>query len=447
MKNINSITILFFILCLLFATTCKKNEPVPHEPEEPPVESGTTGKLTWTLSSDGILTISGKGEMPNYDYPPPWKKYLITTVIIKNGVTSIGDRAFYGCTGLASVTIPNSVTSIGNYAFGFCSSLTSISIPNSVTNIGNDAFSYCSSLTSVTIPNSVTFIGFSAFRVCLGLISIDVDKDNPAYSSEEGVLFNKTKTLLIRYPAGRTGTDTYTIPNSVTDIGYSAFQGCISLTSVTIPNLVTSIGSGAFSGCTGLISITIPNSVTSIGDYAFVGCTSLKSVTIPNSVTSIGRSAFATGYGLSVVNFNAINCTYMGEISFPVFGFANYFSVLNIGNVVKTIPDNAFYSCHGLTSVIIPNSVTSIGENSFAGCYYLKSVIIPNSVTSIGNYAFSGSFNLTEIINESATPQTIEEDVFISVVKSACTLRVPAASLEAYRSAEGWKDFENIVAI
>ena len=185
---------------------------------------------------------------------------VIPEAIEHNGVTysitSIGDNAFYYCSGLTSITIPNSVTSIGDFAFKNCSGLTSITIPNSVTSIGNSAFGDCRGLTSVEIPNSVTSIDNSAFQNCSGLTSI-------------------------------------TIPNSVTSIGYQAFCDCTGLTSIVIPNSVTSIGYRAFRGCTGLTSITIPNSVTSIGDYAFRGCTSLASVTIGSGVRNIYSEAFA----------------------------------------------------------------------------------------------------------------------------------------------------------
>ena len=166
-------------------------------------------------------------------------------------VTSIGDWAFRDCTGLTSIMIPNSVTSIGNGTFNGCSSLTSITIPDSVTSIGYYAFRDCTGLTSITIPNSVTSIGYVAFSGCTGLTSINVASGNNYYSGNNGVLFNKKKTELIRYPAGKSQTS-YTIPDSVTSIRGNAFAGCTGLTSIAIPNSVTSIGDWAFDGCTGL---------------------------------------------------------------------------------------------------------------------------------------------------------------------------------------------------
>ena len=177
-------------------------------------------------------------------------------------MTSIGEGAFGGCSGLTSVTIPNSVTFIGDYAFYGCDGLTSVTIPNSVTSIGDRAFDGCWNLTSVTIGNSVASIGEGAFGGCSRLTVINVDENNTAYFSIDGVLFNKSQTELILYPRRKQGA--YTIPNSVTSIGRSAFRECSGLTSVNIPNSVTSIKDYAFEGCSGLTSVTIPNSVTSI---------------------------------------------------------------------------------------------------------------------------------------------------------------------------------------
>ena len=264
------------------------------------VDSGTCGaegnngdNLTWILDDEGVLTISGTGAMASWNWKgSPWyaNKDKIESVVIEDGVTSIGANAFDGCSGLTSITIPSSVTSIGEHAFYGCSGLTSITIPSSVTSIGAYAFSGCS-VTSITIPSSVTSIGAYAFYGC-SVTSITIPS---SVTSIGGGAFS-----------GCSGLTSITIPNSVTSIEWGAFSGCSGLTSITIPSSVTSIGAYAFRGCSGLTSITIPSSVTSIGEYTFYGCSGLTSITIPNSVTSIGTSAFSGCSGLTRVIYLGI---------------------------------------------------------------------------------------------------------------------------------------------
>ena len=235
-----------------------------------------------------------------------------------NYTTDNGTITITGYTGPdGAVTIPTTINglpviSIGGYAFQYNTNLTSVTIPNSVISIGVGAFYDCTSLTEVTLGNSVTSIENAAFRNCTSLSAITVDALNSAYSSVDGVLFNKSQTTLIQYPGGKAGS--YTIPNSVADIG-SAFYGCSSLTSVTIPNSVTNIENSAFGNCTSLTSVTLGNSVTYIDDFAFFGCTSLTNVTIPNSVTSIGSYGFSFCTNLTGVYFQG-NAPSVGSFVF-----------------------------------------------------------------------------------------------------------------------------------
>ena len=303
--------------------------------------SGTCGdKLTWSLSDDGTLTISGTGKMKDYgdNYGmsvAPWYvgSSQVKTVIIEDGVTSIGDRAFDGCTKLTRVVIPDSVTSIGYSSFRGCYSLPSVAIPDSVTSIGDSAFAYCKVLTGITLSGSVTSIGSCAFQSCDSLTSV-------------------------------------TMQNGVTDIGDNAFTYCKNLTSVTIPNSVKTIGTSAFYNCAGLTRVTIPGSVTRIEQDTFKGCSGLTSVTISAGVTSIESGAFR-------------DCTSLTSVTIP--------------GSVTSIEGYAFAYCSALTSLIIHDGTTSIGISAFMNCTSLGSVTIPRSVTDIGGYAFGSCRSLADV--------------------------------------------------
>ena len=344
----------------------------------------------------------------------------LTSITIPNSVTSIGYEAFFGCTSLTSITIPNSVTSIGNGAFHNCTSLTSITIPNSVTRIESDTFYGCSSLSSVIIPSTIITISIYAFDNTPFLKNLQSNSNGIYTTSDskkimisapsECTSIDLTGVYLIAGGAfsGCTNLTSITIPNSVTSIGGGAFQNCSSLTSITIPNSVTSIGNSTFSGCTGLTSITIPNSVTSIGNSAFNGCTGLTSITIPNTITSIGDNAFK-------------GCTGLTSITIP--------------NSVTSIGDEAFNDCTGLTSITIPNSVTSIGDRAFYGCTSLTSIAIPDTVTSIGRYTFYGCTSLSSVI----MPSTISEISWGAFTNTPFLKNLQSKSNGIYTTSDGKK--------
>ena len=338
----------------------------------------TTGKcgenVTYSFDeSTGVLTISGTGDMSQWpeDDSPWYADTRIKTLIIDEGVTSIGARAFQGCSNLSNVQLPNSLISIDS-----------------------EAFYNCRSLTNITIPNGVSKINHSAFESCTNLTSFNVNAGNSNYSSQDGVLFNKDKTELIQYLVGNERT-TYDIPNSVTSIGDYAFSKCANLSNVTIPSSVTSIGDYAFSECANLSNVTIPNSVTSIGWDAFSGSKRLTSVTIPDSVTSIENSTFS-------------ECTGLTSVTIP--------------DSVTSIENFAFQDCTSLTSVNIPNSVKTIGGDTFSGCTNLTSVTIGNGVTSIGFTPFFDCSNLNEIIYNGTTSQWTSIQGYINVsIPVKCT--------------------------
>ena len=350
--------------------------------------SGTCGpKLKWTLVEEtGELVISGIGDMTDWsDDGSPWCKYRLSikSVTIGDGVTSIGNCAFYECYNLTNIIISDSVTSIGDSAFSNCRNLANVTIPDSVTSIGAHAFNTCYSLTSIEIPESVTSIGSFAFY--------NTAYYNDTSNWENDVLYINKRLI----KAKDTISGEYIIKNGTSTIADSAFCWSTSLTSVTIPDSVTSIGDSAFDACYGLTSVTIPDSVTSIGYYAFFACNRLTSVTIPDSVTSIGDGAFyGTAYYNNTSNWEN-DVLYIGK--HLIEARTSISGDYTIKNGTLTIADSAFYRNRDLTSVTIPDSVKSIGDYAFSESYKITSVKISDSVTSIGSWAFAYCDNLTSV--------------------------------------------------
>jgi hypothetical protein len=246
---------------------------------------------------DGLTGITIPNSLPSVaEEDFAWCTGL-TNVIMGNSVTNIGDDAFADCGSLASITIGTNVTSIGNAAFLDCHNLTNLTIPDSVTSIGEEAFNSCLGLTNIMIPAGVTNIGQAAFNICISLTAITVATNNPSYSSVDGVLFDKSQTTLIQYPTAKP-CGKYTMGNSVTSIGYGAFDYCASLASITIGNSVTNIGDDAFEYCFSLTTVTIGNSLINIGEDAFGYCAGMTGVYFQgNAPANVGSGVFNSFYG------------------------------------------------------------------------------------------------------------------------------------------------------
>ncbi len=433
-------------------------------------DSGSCGEnVTWTYVEESQkLIISGSGPMEDYvneislpissasyaSNKVPWKSYIekIQVVEINEGVTTIGAGAFSSIKTLASVTIPNSVTSIGGGAF--------------YGPIYKD-------LNSVTIPSSVTSIGTYAFL--RGLSSINVDEGNQAFTSVDGVLFNKDMSKLIAYPANKEDAS-YIIPNSVTVIENGAFSRA-KCTSLTIPNSVTTIGESAFYS-TSISSYMIPSSVSSIGVEAFdlARCSSIdvedgnlhytssdgvlfnkdmttliyyppkkpgESYTIPNSVTTIDIDAFHASHNLTSVTIPS-SVISIGETAF--FGCDKLVS-LDIPSSVTSIGRGAFRECDVLTSMIIPDHVAVINFSILSLCKSLTTVTLGSGVTSIENSIFANSENLKDVYCLAVDVPQTNSSTFKDTPIENMTLHVPAGSLEAYKAAERWSGFGTILPI
>lgn len=369
----------------------------------------------------------------------------LTSIELPNSITSIGEYVFYNCKDLTSIIvdknnavydsrnncnaiihtatntlisgckntkIPNGITSIGDRAFYFCVGLTSIEIPSSVKSIGESAFTGCNGLTSIEIPNSVMSIGSYAFSGCTGLASIIVDKNNQVYDSRNNcnaIIETSTNTLI-------SGCKSSKIYSSVTGIGNFAFYDC-RLTSIEIPNSVKSIGEKAFYECENLTSIKIPNSVTSIGKYALAACRGLRSVELPNSITSIEEGTFET-------------CTNLTLIVIP--------------SSVATIGSYAFRNCTSLKSVDVLGARMSIGNSAFARCSGIETVSIWGNYISLSSDVFFGCTNIVSIICLNIYPGDATKVFDENLDYTNCMLYVPCDKVDTYKKRAGWKRFNNI---
>ena len=437
----------------------------------PIVDANKCGDNLYWAYTDGTLTITGTGDMYNYDYMDnlaPWNSVSnnIKNIVLPEGLTSIGEWAFYLCASVTSISIPEGVSSIGVRAFCNCSSLTSISIPNSVTSIGERAFyscynlasatlstnlskidkylfGQCRALAAITIPNNVTVIENGAFSGCSSLDSVSIEAITPPTLGDGGNSFSSSPTCYIPcgtlavyqssswaeqvgsfveqcdepvednkcgdnlYWAYADGTLTITGTGAMYDYWFDApwWEKLSSyIKTIALPQGLTSIGEYAFWDLPNLTSVVIPEGVTSIGKGAFSVCPALKSIVIPNSVINIGDNAFSSCESLQSIN---------------------------IPNGLTTISRGVFKNCPSLTSVTIPNSVTTIKNSAFYNCSLLATITIPSNMSTIENGAFYGCSSLDSISIEATNPPVLSGS---STFSSSPTCYIPCGTLAAYQS-------------
>ena len=368
-----------------------------------------------TVTYNGITySVTSIGNYAFYDCTG------LTSITIPNSVTSIGDYAFSGCWMLTSVTIPNSVTSIGSSAFSGCSGLTSITIPNSVTSIGDEAFKYCSGLTSITIPNSVTSIGRGAFYECSGLTSVTAPTVFFDIQETDWVYYTKSLTY-VAVNAGELTADAFGLINR----SYKTLK-VLNLAAATN----TTIADEAFKGCYNLDSLYLPSQLEYIPYMAVADCKQLQTITIPASVEEIANSAFENCRSLKSVIFEG------GEAQ---KGAAQYAAAE--GSSLWRIGSWAFYNCHQLEHLSIPEGVTEVGDAAFYGCTYLADMTLPSTVQEIGDNGFALCAKLQEIHVKAMTPPSIKPKTFFDVNRRI-PVYVPADAVEAYESDPYWSEFD-----
>ena len=363
MKTITKllIHILCFVL-LFFGSETKVNAA-----EE--VASGEYGEnATWTLTDDGVFTVSGTGTMTDFGFGKmPWQSYKadIIHLVINEGITSVETHAFYQCENMTSVQLPKTLEKIGNQAFEDCVSLPEINFPSGLKEIGSFAFAGCSSFKSITIPSSVEILQSTVFSVCSELESVK-------------------------------------ILAPITEIPYSAFSNCGKLTSVEYPQTVTKIGDSAFFRCSGLKEAPITENIVEIGKYAFRDCSNLQSAVLPENLEKLGASAFSS-------------CTKLESIEIP--------------GTLEEIGASAFSSCTSLSNVIINSGIKKIGNGSFQWCEALEKIEMPDSVIEMDEDAFSGCVKLADA-RFSENLSIINAGVFTSAAIEKLTLPESVTRIE-----------------
>lgn len=370
-RSIRHITLVVLFLAIFFNLTACSYD-LPDDPKDGPIRtlyaSGIVDGTSWEVRGiNGTLIIDGNGPMANFEHSAPWSRYSYSKIIIKDGITSIGDHAFsYACVS-GDFTIPDQITAIGDHAFD------------------------SSGLQSITIPASVMTIGEKPFVYCYGLRSINVNDANPVFSSRDGVLFTKGGEELIAFPWGKSNKN-YTIPNGTKSIGVSAFSAC-KLKEVIFPDTIETIDEDAFAYCHELESLDLPDGVSEIGRNAFQSCIKLSSVHLPENLRRIDDGTFNDCRVLETLTLPQ-KLASIGDNAF--YGCHNL-TELSLPDCLETIGANAFTYCESLTELHLPDTLSEIGRQAFCYCDGLEQITIPSNVHYIGGGAFSSCEKLTDI--------------------------------------------------
>ena len=415
-------------------------------------ESGTCGEnVIWTLTTDGLLTISGQGAMGTPDKNWAYSSVAVKKAVIKPGMTSVVSNAFMSCASLKEVVLPEGIETIGAQAFYNCYALESVSIPEGVREIGARCFYNCYKLTEAVLPQTVSAIGSAVFYHCSALKKVELPVQ--ITTMDTASMFSGCPQL----------TEVQ-LPDGVTKIGAYAFSECTSLTTVKVPESVTSIGESAFNRCSNLENLNLPAGITSmeckntfnrckkltakivvpdgttkIGDSTFQDCEALTEIVLPDTVTEIGKNAFNGCKNWSNPTIPS-KVTSIGEKAYDI---CKQMIRADIPAGVTQIEDGTFEYCSALQSVTIPAGVKQIGSNAFAGCSALETVKLPDSVAAIGAGAFARCTSLNSI-NVPDGVQSIESNTFWQCM-SLKTIALPESVNQIGKSAfEGCYKLEQI---
>ena len=451
------------------------------------------GDMAWVLDGDtGTLTVSGTGAIPSYRFSePPWYSYResVGAIVVSEGITEVGERAFYWCTNCTEVTLPDSLIAIREYGFNNLRALQYITLPPKLEILEFCAFSECTALQTITIPDSVHTIESSAFSNCSALKGARIGAGMTYLP--DSMFGNDAKLAGVVLPPNLTtigdtvfinsGLESIRIPATVTSIGVSAFSGCKRLeqftveegntayTSVdgvlfsadkktlicypackygryTVPEGTEYIGYGAFRSAYHMTGITFCSTLKEIDDYAFIYCTILNEVTFPQNITRIGENAFRGCGWLVKITFQNPDV----QLDSGAFSDCDVLQNITLPARLKEIPSHLFFDCGYLNNVVIPATVTKIGSSAFLNCDKLTSITIPGNVKSIGRQAFDFC-NVLKTVDIQEGVQTIEEYAFrncpalsrVMIPRSVTTIgkenfdECPNVTLEVYCGTKG----------